>query len=277
MPPSSSLKSIVTPIRAPRLLDYLTGYDSNQVHFLVSGFSKGFRIPSRGQRQFRFSKNLSSLKDKQHILLDRINEESLSGRVMGPFQYPPFKNIQVSPLGLVPKKKPGEFRLIHHLSYPDGSSINDGIPHELCTVQYQSIHDAILAIQKVGVGALLAKTDLENGYKQVPIHPDDFELLGFQINNEFYYDKTLPFGLSYSCNLFEKFSSSLQWILENKFDVQYCVHILDDFLFVGPPNSPECAKALQSFRTSAQGINLPIKEEKTVSPTTVLTFFRNRN
>lgn len=67
MPPSSSLKSIVTPIRAPRLLDYLTGYDSNQVQFLVSGFSKGFRIPFRGQRQFRFSKNLSSLKDKQQF------------------------------------------------------------------------------------------------------------------------------------------------------------------------------------------------------------------
>lgn len=55
MPPSSSLKSIVTPIRAPRLLDYLTCYDSNQVHFLVFGFSKGFRIPFRGQRQFRFT------------------------------------------------------------------------------------------------------------------------------------------------------------------------------------------------------------------------------
>lgn len=41
---------------------------------------------------------------------------------------------------------------------------------------------------------------------------------------------------------------------------------------MGPPNSPQCAKALQSFRTLAQDINLPIKEEKTVSPTTVLTF-----
>lgn len=57
MPQSSSLQSIVTPIRAHRLLDYLTGYDSNQVHFLVSGFSEGFRIPFQGQRQFRFSKN----------------------------------------------------------------------------------------------------------------------------------------------------------------------------------------------------------------------------
>lgn len=65
---------------------------------------------------------------------------------MGPFQYPPFENIQVSPLGLVPKKKLGEFRPIRHLSYPDGSSIYDGIPHELCTVQCKPIHDAILAI-----------------------------------------------------------------------------------------------------------------------------------
>lgn len=84
--------------------------------------------------------------------------------------------------------------------------------------------------------------------------------------------KHYPLDLATLYNLFEKFSSSLQWILKNKFDVQYCVHILDYFLFVGPPNSPECAKALQSFRTLAQDINLPIKEEQTVSPTTVLTF-----
>ena len=71
--------------------------------------------------------------------------------------------------------------------------MNDGIPSEFCTVQYQSIQDAILAIQQVGVGNLLAKTDLENAYKQVPIHPQSFELLGFQVNNEFYFDKTLPF------------------------------------------------------------------------------------
>ncbi|XP_056016820.1 uncharacterized protein LOC125676591 [Ostrea edulis] len=69
----------------------------------------------------------------------------------------------------------------------------------------------------VGEGALLAKTDLENAYKQIPIHPGDFELLGFRISGSFFYDKTLPFGLSYTCQLFEKFSSALQWILENKF------------------------------------------------------------
>ena len=44
---------------------------------------------------------------------------------------------------LVPNKKPGEFRVIHHLFYPEGTSINDGISKDLCTVQYQTIDDAI--------------------------------------------------------------------------------------------------------------------------------------
>ena len=129
---------------------------------------------------------------------------------------PPFPNIQVSPLGLVPKKAPGEFRLIHHLSFPEGDSINSNIPKEMTAVSYQSIDTAISLIKQVGKGALLAKTDLENAYKQIPIHPNDFELLGFQIAGLFNYDKTLPFGLSYACQLFEKFSSALQWIFRKQ-------------------------------------------------------------
>ena len=125
-------------------------------------------------------------------------------------------------------------------------------------MQYQTIDNAISAIKEIGVGALLAKTDLENAYKLVPVHPDDFELLGFSIDGKFYYDKTLPFGLSYACNLFEKFSSALQWILHDKFAVVHCVHILDDFLFIGYQNSPGCYDALIAFHTLANDINLPI-------------------
>jgi hypothetical protein len=34
---------------------------------------------------------------------------------------------------------PGDFRVIHHLSFPENASINDGIPNHLCTVQYQTV------------------------------------------------------------------------------------------------------------------------------------------
>lgn len=44
------------------------------------------------------------------------------------------------------------------------------------------------------------------------------------------------------------------------------------FLFVGPPRSPDCYSSLLAFHSLAKDINLPIKSEKTVYPTTTLTF-----
>lgn len=63
---------------------------------------------------------------------------------------PPFSNLQCSPIGIVPKKEIDEFRLIHHLSYPDGASINEFIPDELCSVSYATVDDAIKQIKKLG-------------------------------------------------------------------------------------------------------------------------------
>lgn len=68
---------LLTPIRALKL--YHTGYDNNQVQCLVSGF----RIHFRGQRRFRFPKNLSTLKDKKHMLLENPRLLLYSGFVIG--------------------------------------------------------------------------------------------------------------------------------------------------------------------------------------------------
>jgi hypothetical protein len=137
-------------------------------NFLVKGFSFGFHIPYQGPRNFRSCKNLPSINSKEKILRSKLEQELKTKRIAGPFVHPPFPNLQVSPIGLVPKKNSGEFRLIHHLSYPEGGSINDHIPRDLCSVQYQSIATAIDKIKQVGTGALLAKADIENAYKQVP-------------------------------------------------------------------------------------------------------------
>ena len=121
-PNRPSISLIVTPITANRLVEYLNGFDRVKAEFLIQRFSDGFIIPFQGHLLFRFSKNLSSLNHNEHILLPKLQQEISSGRVIGPFKDHPFENLQVSPLGLVPKKTPGEYRLIHHLSYPEGSS-----------------------------------------------------------------------------------------------------------------------------------------------------------
>ena len=93
---------------------------------MLDGFTYGFKIPFQGQRKYRIHENLISAKQNMRTLTDKITKEVLAGRGWGHFQTPPFTNIQILPLGLVPKKCPGEFRIIHHLSYPEGSFINDG-------------------------------------------------------------------------------------------------------------------------------------------------------
>lgn len=60
----------------------------------------------------------------------------------------------------MPKQEPHKLRLIHHLSFPQGSSVN-GIDPELCSVSYASFDAAEAWVQKFGRGAVLAKIDIE--------------------------------------------------------------------------------------------------------------------
>ena len=147
---------------------------------------------------------------------------------------PPFPSFRVSPLGVVPKKAPGEFRLIHHLSYPRGSSVNDSIPPEFSSVYYATIGNAIHLIKTVGPGCLLAKTDIKNAFRIIPIHPNDYNLLGMQWNGKYFYDKCMPMGCSSSCSTFELFSSALEWVARDKLKINHLVHVLDDFFIVAP-------------------------------------------
>ena len=117
---------------------FLDGYDHSTVEFLRRGFTEGFSFHFDGDLTEIVSKNLLSAIQQPAVVEAKLSKEIDAGRVAGPFQTPPFPKFRVSPLGVVPKKVPGEFRLIHHLSYPKGLSVNDGIPHEYSSVSYET-------------------------------------------------------------------------------------------------------------------------------------------
>ena len=102
--------------------------------------------------------------------------------------------------------------MIHHLSFPKGFSVNDGIASEFSSVSYATIDDAIQCIKKSGVGSFFAKTDVKHAFRIIPIYPDDYHLLGMQWKGSFYYDKCMPMGCSSSCKTFEAFSTAIEWI-----------------------------------------------------------------
>ena len=52
-------------------------------------------------------------------------------------------NLHIDRFGVTPKSTLGKWRLITDLSYPQGSSFNDGIPKELCRINCKGIQEAI--------------------------------------------------------------------------------------------------------------------------------------
>ena len=53
--------------------------------------------------------------------------------------------------------------------------------------------------------------------------------------------------------------------METKYQVAGMSHILDDFLFVGPPKSDKCQQDLDKFLTLCSILGVPIKAEKNCS------------
>ena len=91
------------------------------------------------------------------------------GRVLGPLQVGSIPGVQVSPFGVILKgHTPGKWRLIVDPSSPKGSSVNDGISLDLCSLSYISIDDISRVIASLGRGTLLAKIDIKSAYSSPP-------------------------------------------------------------------------------------------------------------
>lgn len=56
----------------------------------------------------------------------------------------------------------------------------------------------------------MAKIDIEDAFRIIPVNPADYHLLGCSWENEFNLDKCLPLGGSSLCQVFECLSVALQ-------------------------------------------------------------------
>ena len=78
------------------------------------------------------------------------------------------------------------------------------------SVSYATVEDAIHTIRTVGSGRFIAKTDIKNAFRIIPIQPQDYNLLGICWRGFYYYDRCMPMGCSSSCKTFEIFSSPIE-------------------------------------------------------------------
>ena len=171
---ASSFGGAVTPVNVDNLYTALSNHPYREfVSKLCSELREDAGIGYSVPRCPRFAKNVPTA--HLQVVTANLEEEVAKGRTVGPFPSPPFENLQVSPIGLVPKKHSNKFRTIFHLSFPksESSSINYFIEKDDFSLQYITIDNAIAAIQKFGPNSFLAKTDIESAFRLFPVHSDD--------------------------------------------------------------------------------------------------------
>ena len=61
-------------------------------------------------------------------------------------------------------------------------------------------------------------------------------------------------------------------MVQSKTDLDTLEHYLDGFIFAGASGSGNCALLMDAFKNICQELGIPLADNKTVGPTTLLTF-----
>ena len=245
--------------------------DRSYAAYVSQGLHLGFRIGfSRREAPIRSSvRNHPSASENGQSVRDYITSEVSLGRLVGPVPRPQQERVHISPIGLVPKSTPGQWRMIVDLSFPRASSVNDGIDSAVASVSYASLDEAVQHILRLGKGTQLVKVDLKQAYRQIPVHPEDHYLLGLSWEGSVYVDRALPFGLRSAPKIFTAVADMIAWAFHTA-GIQDQIHYLDDFLFFSLPAS--ATNPLQSAMAMLEYLGVPVAREKVEGPACRVTF-----
>ena len=165
--------SVPSALHVPHWRECLRDYPDRIIcDYLQFGWPVGFVRDSLPVFDIRTHRGALNFPD---MVCDYLAKELRLGRVAGPFHHLPFPDGYVlSPLNTVAKRDSDERRLILDLSWPCGSSVNDGIPSDSflgdpMALTYPTLDDIVDAIVAAGPGCMLYKRDLRKAYRQFPV------------------------------------------------------------------------------------------------------------
>jgi hypothetical protein len=271
--------SISTPLRVHAWLRQLrlTGYDPALSLWILTSITQGVSIGYVGPTNVKqLCTNLKSAIDHPTFISAAIAKEIGTGRQIGPYSDPPFPSYRISPLGTVSKRIPPgttptltkSLRKIHHLSWPHGSSVNTHISRRAISL---SCFDAFAdLVRHHGVGCQMSKVDVDSAYRNIPVRPADWHLLGFTWDHVYYWDTVLPFGLASSSLLFETFARAARHIINTYVTRSKTDNYSDDYFQVTRSLS-DAKRSLEQTLAILADLGLPVAPHKIEGPSTRLT------
>ncbi|CAG2194905.1 RP-S9e [Mytilus edulis] len=203
-----------------------------------------------------------------------IKKEVGYGAVLGPFASNPFNDLLViSPLNSVPKANSEERRVIMDLSFPKGKSVNDGIDKNVylgkhIELHYPNVDNFIEIIKEKGKFCKIFKRDLRRAYRQIPVDPKDYNLIGFTWKGHFFVDRVLPMGLKSSAFICQSVTNAVRFIAK-KHDISL-INYLDDF--AGAEISEKADISYTKLKWVLDSCGLEESVEKASSPSYRMSF-----
>jgi hypothetical protein len=253
--------------------------DRAAVAYLAEGFMYGFDLGIKWDlsSSIIFSNQPPSSEAEHNFVWKDIMEEVGAGRVLGPLEQIdiPFSNFVSCPVRGEPKRDNGipteKFRRIVNLSKKfNGQSVNSSMDLEFVNMQFDKFDKAISILLKHGSGCFMAKVDLKQAYRFLPIRLDQLKFLIFQYRQKFFLDSRLVFGASSACRIFECVSSFLQHLFESLSAFSDMMHYLDDY-FLAHLLPTICSKLLHVFLLICEILNIEVNPEKVIGPSQSLT------
>ena len=121
--------SAVTPLQADQFAWELRCHrDRQKVNFVVDGIRHGFPLGFPSSQKLKSAKyNKPSAAQHPSVVDQYLANEVSLGRLAGPFKVPPYQNLHISSLGVIPKQgQPGKWRLIVDLLPQGGLASTTG-------------------------------------------------------------------------------------------------------------------------------------------------------
>ena len=268
---------VSTPIKIEKLRLWAVGYDnvyrSSKEIFLALQW--GARIGVFGSPPVCVAaRNHPSALEHPCEVDSNIASEIAMGRIalISP-EVAKSESVCISPIAAIQKKGSEKFRTINDLSFPCGASVNDALTRRpKCA--YESVDDAMAMLIHLGRGVHMAKIDIKDAFRLIPVHPHDRRFLGLVWQGQIYIDLRLPFGLRNSPPWFEALADLLAWIIRVKLGMRDFIRYVDDFLVFAPTTSL-CALRVAAIVQLFAEVGVPVNMDKLKSegsPAQVCTF-----
>lgn len=230
------------PIRSRWNFEYLEeslkNYKDNEV---VEYLKYGWPIGHDGRpTNTTIPKNQKGAQQNPEALRTYIEKEKSYGAVAGGYESLEFSKAKISPLDTRKKRDSNELRVILNLSHPyEKGSVNEGISKNTylgknIELHYPRVDNLVKMIMQKKTElkendtrkCLLFKKDLKRAYRWVNVDFGDIHLLGYRIDNKFYFDLVLPNGVRSGAYIMQRVSSALRYIFQQEgFDLE---NFLDD-------------------------------------------------